>query len=43
MKPMQWFPGMMEWMFAEENNGLAGYVDFAIQVGRMLVPQASMY
>ena len=42
MKPMQWFPGMMEWVFGLDNNGLEGYVGFVVQVGRMLVPQMSV-
>ena len=36
MTPMQWFPGMMQWMFGEV-DGTPGYVEFTKIVGRMIL------
>ena len=35
--PMQWFPGMVEWMF-EEVDGVPGYVTMVKSLGRAVLP-----
>ena len=42
MTPMKWFPGLMEWVFGED-NGLKGYLSFAKIVGRYLMPDDHLY
>ena len=40
--PMRWFPLIMEWIHAEENE-FHGYVKIAQELGRWLVPDAAYY
>ena len=42
MKPVQWFPGMMEWIFGW-NNGIQVYTSIVKLVGRDLMPDNYIY
>ena len=42
MTPVRWFPGMVNWIFGGKNVP-QGYVDFANNLGRWLLPQSPMY
>ena len=37
MTPIRWFPGIIEWIFGE-NNGTPTYVDIVGDLGRLLLP-----
>ena len=42
MTPMRWFPAMMNWIFGVY-NGSPGYVNFAEDLGRIMLPFDVMY
>ena len=42
MSPMQWFPGILGWIFGEGNHE-PGYVTYVKMVGRVLAPPASLF
>ena len=42
MKPIQWFPDTIEWIFGEE-NGFQCYVRIVEEFGRWLLPYDFMY
>ena len=42
MAPMQWYPGMFEWIFGV-NKGYSGYVSIAKEFGRWILPKVSLY
>ena len=42
MTPIRWFPGMLNWILGGK-NGPQGYVDFAKNLGRWLLPESPMY
>ena len=37
MTPIRWFPGIIEWIFGD-NNGSPAYVDIVGDLGRLLLP-----
>ena len=42
MTPMQWFPDILKWIFGEDNRS-SGFVDIAIDFGRMMAPFSQLY
>ena len=42
MTPIKWFPGLMEWIFGD-NNGMQGYLSIAKTIGRYLTPIEYLY
>ena len=42
MKPVQWFPGMREWIFGL-NHGIQEYTSIAKLVGRNLMPNSNLH
>ena len=42
MKPVQWFPGMMEWIFGW-NNGIQVYTSIAKLTGRNVMPDINLH
>ena len=42
MTPMRWFPAMMNWIFGVY-NGSPSYVNFAEDLGRIMLPFDVMY
>ena len=42
MKPVQWFPKIMKWLFGKD-NGCSDYADIAKYLGRMVLPHGSTF
>ena len=42
MKPVQWFQGMLEWIFGW-NNGVQVYTSIVKSVGRYVMPDSHLY
>ena len=40
--PMQWYPGLTEWIFGE-SNGYPAYVNIAKEFGRWVLPYGLLY
>ena len=42
MTPVRWFPELFNWIFGG-NNGPQGYINFAKDLRRFLLPRSPMY
>ena len=42
MKPVQWFPKIMEWIFGLDDTS-PGYVNIAEHFGRFMLPHCQLY
>ena len=42
MTPVKWYPGLMQWIFAED-NGVQGFLSMAKILGRYVMPDKYLY
>ena len=42
MTPVQWFPGMIQWIFGAD-NGSSGYACMAEEMGRLMIPSDILF
>ena len=42
MIPMKWFPGLMEWIFGQD-NGMQAYINMAKYFGRYVMPEEYLH